>query len=541
MPSLREIPGQIASEGFVSGPIWHAKHSSVPLYNPHETPEADVVALLDAIAIASRQTLEMMSEATGDAVDILEFQLAMLEDDTFVESASNLILGGVNADIAWRRTLHEEISGYQESEDEYFRARAADLRDVHDRVSAALNGVEVQSIPNGVIYFGSDISPSMFLSHNWDGGGIALEAGSSTGHVAMLARQRGIPAIVNLGKIKECDGIDALIDTSKNALIIAPSDEAIKMFQAARSAFLQASEYAQKFADRAAETSDGTKVSILVNIADPAETEEIPIDHVDGIGLMRTEFLFGRTQALPSEELQFSAYKKVLEWAGEKPVTIRTVDAGGDKPIAGFTEDETNPFLGVRGIRLALKNQEIFTVQIRALLRAGVFGNLKVMLPMVATPKELADTRFLFEQEASALAKIGQEYKMPKLGIMVEVPSVAILPQEFSAAEFFSIGSNDLTQYVMAASRDNGSLSYLAKADNPAILHLIERVATYGRQSGQEVSLCGDAASDPMLVSKLLNAGLRTLSVAASRIGLIKAAVAKVDLQTLDLSTEQGQ
>lgn len=541
MPSLREIPGQIASEGFASGPIWRAKQTSVPLYNPQESPDADIVALVEAIALAGQQTIELMGKATGDAVDILEFQLAMLEDETFAETASNLILGGVDADIAWRRTLQEEISGYQASEDEYFRARAADLRDVHDRVLAALNGVEVQSIPNGVIYLGNDISPSLFLSHNWTGGGIALEAGSSTGHVAMLARQRGIPAIVNLGKVQESDGVDALIDASKNALIIEPSDAAIQTFQSAQSDFLEASENAQRFANRSAQTTDGTKITILVNIADPAETEEIPIDHVDGVGLMRTEFLFGRTKALPSEEIQFSAYRKVLEWAGEKPVTIRTVDAGGDKPIPGFTEEEANPFLGVRGIRLALKHPDIFSVQIRALLRAGIFGNLKVMLPMVATPKELADTRILFEQEADALNKAGQEFKIPELGIMVEVPSVAIMPQEFSAAEFFSIGSNDLTQYVMAVSRDNGSLSYLANADDPAVLHLIARVASCGRQSGQDVSLCGDAASDPLLMPKLLNTGLRTLSVAPSRIGLIKAAISNVDLQAACYQKEQGQ
>lgn len=532
MPSPLNMPGQIASEGFASGPIWRARQSSVPLYDPQATSEADIAALVEAISTAGKKTSEMMVEAEGDAVDILEFQLAMLEDDTFADAASNLVMAGLNADIAWRETLQEEIAGYQASDDEYFRARASDLRDVHDRVLAALTGVEVQTIPSGVIYLGSDISPSLFLSHDWGDGGIALEAGSTTGHVAMLARQRGIPAIVNLGNVIAADGDEALIDASKNALILAPSEDAKHAFYAAKSEFLKTSENAEKFADHTAETIDGTKITILVNIADPAETESISIEHVDGVGLMRTEFLYGRTQALPNEEIQFAAYRKVLEWAGDKPVTIRTVDAGGDKPIAGFTEDEANPFLGVRGIRLALKNPDIFAVQIRALLRASVYGNLKVMLPMVATLKELSDTKLLFEREAKALGEAGQKFKMPPLGIMVEVPSVAILPEQFSSAAFFSIGSNDLTQYVLAASRDNGNLSYLARADDPSVLHLIERVASCGQKSGQDVSLCGDAASDPDLVPKLLNAGLRTLSVAAIRIGLIKAAISKVDLQS---------
>lgn len=534
MPSPLDVPGQIASEGFACGPIWRARKSSTPHYVPKPSSDADVAELIDAISAASDQTQDMMAEAEGDAADILEFQLAMLEDDTFAKAASDLILAGLNADIAWRETLQEEIAGYQASDDEYFRARAADLRDVQDRVLAIMTGVEIQTIPSGVIYLGSDISPSLFLSHDWTDGGIALEAGSTTGHVAMLARQRGIPAIVNLGPVAAADGDEALINAHKSTLVLSPSQEAKQAFNSERSKFMEAAENAQQFADRAAQTRDGTKITILVNIADPAETESISIDHVDGVGLMRTEFLFGRTHALPSEEIQFAAYRKVLEWAGDKPVTIRTVDAGGDKPIVGFTEDETNPFLGVRGIRLALKKPEIFAVQIRALLRAGVFGNLKVMLPMVATPEELSDTKALFEHEAEALEKAGHHFKVPELGIMVEVPSVAILPERFSSADFFSIGSNDLTQYVMAASRDNGNLGYLAKADNPSVLHLIERVASCGEKSGQDISLCGDAASDPDIVPKLLNAGLRTLSVAAISIGLIKVAVSQVDLQHSD-------
>lgn len=245
---------------------------------------------------------------------------------------------------------------------------------------------------------------------------------------------------------------------------------------------------------------------------------------------MRTEFLFGHASGLPGEEIQYLAYKKVLDWSAGKPVTIRTVDAGGDKPIAGFTEAETNPFLGVRGIRLALKNPDIFRLQIRALLRAAVHGQLKVMLPMVAIPEELEQTAQLFEAEASTLAEEGVACQMPKIGIMVEIPSVAILPDRFSDASFLSIGSNDLTQYVLAASRDNGKLAYLAKADDPAVLSLISNVANFGSEHGLEVSLCGDAGSDVSVVPKLLKAGVTTLSVAASRIGLVKSAISDIDL-----------
>jgi phosphotransferase system enzyme I (PtsI) len=240
---------------------------------------------------------------------------------------------------------------------------------------------------------------------------------------------------------------------------------------------------------------------------------------------MRTEFLFGH--GLPGDEEQYPAYPRVLDCARGKPVTLRTIAAGGDKPVAGLTEDEQNPFLGMRGIRLSLAKPDIFAVQIRALLRAAVHGRLKVMLPMVAVPGELDAARALFVHEAASLAAGGIPHAMPPLGIMVEVPSVAVLPERFAAADFFSIGSNDLVQYVLAASRDNWKLAELARADDPAVLELIARVARCGRETGREVSLCGDAASNPQFVPHLLAAGLRTLSAAASAIGEVKAAIAR--------------
>ncbi|HMQ58918.1 MAG TPA: phosphoenolpyruvate--protein phosphotransferase, partial [Rhizobiaceae bacterium] len=227
---------------------------------------------------------------------------------------------------------------------------------------------------------------------------------------------------------------------------------------------------------------------------------------------------------------QYAAYRTVLEWAEGKPVTIRTVDAGGDKPVPGFTVDESNPFLGLRGIRLCLAKPDIFAVQIRALLRAAVRGNLKVMLPMVSVPEELEQARTLFRAEADKLERAGIPCAMPPLGIMVEVPSVAIRPDLFAAAAFFSIGSNDLTQYVMAASRDSAKLSALARPDHPAVLELVRRVAQWGDENGRPVSLCGDAASDPALAPLLLKSGLRSLSIAASRIGAVKAAIANAEV-----------
>jgi phosphotransferase system enzyme I (PtsI) len=235
---------------------------------------------------------------------------------------------------------------------------------------------------------------------------------------------------------------------------------------------------------------------------------------------MRTEFLF--QHGLPDEEQQFSAYAKVLAWAKGKPVTIRTVDAGGDKPVPGFTVEETNPFLGLRGIRLSLHRPEVFRLQARALVRAAAAGPLKVMFPMIGVIAEYRAARAIFTEEASALG-----LPLPPLGIMVEVPAVAIDPRAFSEVAFFSIGSNDLTQYVMAAGRDNGAVAALNDARHPAVQQLIGQVAHYGEQNGIPVSICGDAASDPAVIPSLIASGLKTLSVAPAQLALAKAAIAR--------------
>lgn len=535
MPIPLEIKGQIASEGFAAGPLWQAQNQLALNYVQKATWQAEAQALVDAIKTASKQTAELVEGAQGDAAEILEFQLAMLEDETFVEAARELIEAGLAADAAWREILGSEIDGYEASDDEYFRARAADLRDLQDRVLVALTGAAVETIPKGAIYLADDIAPSLFLSHDWSGGGLALRAGSATGHVAMLARQRGIPALVGLGDFTCPDNSSALLHGGQESLIISPCEETRSGFDLARKKFDEARHHAQSYSDRPAITRDGTIIKVLVNIADPAEVDDISHSHVDGVGLMRTEFLFGHVSGLPGEDIQYLAYKKVLDWAGEKPVTIRTVDAGGDKPIKGFTEEEANPFLGVRGIRLALKNPRIFRLQIRALLRAAVHGQLKVMLPMVAVPEELDDTLGLFEAELANLSADGIACRMPDIGIMVEIPSVAILPARFFKASFLSIGSNDLTQYVLAASRDNGKLAHLAKADDPSVLALIANVVKYGAEHSVDISLCGDAGSDVAVIEKLLRAGLTTLSVAASRIGVVKAAIADIDLHESEI------
>ena len=528
MPRPLRLKGLPASAGFASGPVWRPPAAAASAHAEAVSPGEEAQALDAAIKAAIAQTATLMERATGDAADIMEFQLAMLEDDSLRLAAKTHIDNGLAAPAAWSLALDAEIEGYLASEDEYFRARSADLADIRDRVLAALTGEGGQDLPRGAIYLAQDILPSVFLAHDWTGGGIALEQGSATGHVAMLARQRGVPAIVGLGANALAPGVMVLLDAVEGEVIADPDADARAAFDAARLRHAQGRRMAQAYADRPAVTRDGVPVKVMVNIADPDEIDAIAVEQVDGVGLMRTEFLFG--DGLPDEAQQYSAYARVLEWARGRPVTIRTVDAGGDKPVPGFTHEEANPFLGVRGIRLSLSRPEVFTVQIRALLRAAVHGNLQVMLPMVAVPAEIDQALDLFSRAAASLAGEGIAHAMPPIGIMVEVPSVAVTPERFSRAAFFSIGSNDLTQYVLAASRDNWRLSQIARADDPSVLALIARVAAHGAASGRDVSLCGDAASDPQLVPALLRAGLRSLSVAASSIGEVKAAIAACDL-----------
>ena len=525
MPKPRRLKGIAASAGYAAGPLWRPPLAATAAHTPRQSRQEEIAALRAAIDAAIAETAGLVAATDGEAAEILEFQVAMLEDDNFYTVSAARIDEGMAADQAWIATLDEEIAGYVASQDEYFRARATDLADIRDRVLAALTGSSRPQIPAGAIYFSDDIAPSAFLAHDWAGGGLALLHGSVTGHVTILARQRGIPVVVGIGDSEVGDGGFALLDAVNGEVILEPGEAEMSDHETSRHAHARRLEAANVFSPKPAVTASGERVSVLVNIADPSETQGIDASHVDGVGLMRTEFLFNN--GLPGEDEQLAAYRKVLEWAGGKPVTIRTIDAGGDKPVPGLTEDETNPFLGMRGIRLSLAKPEIFAVQVRALLRAAVHGNLKIMLPMVSVPGEIDDARTIFAGQAADLEKAGIAHAVPPVGIMVEVPSVAITPGRFSAADFFSIGSNDLVQYVLAASRDNWKLAGLARADDPAVLELIGRVARHGIEAGREVSLCGDAASNPAMTSHLLDAGLRTFSLAASAIGEVKAEIAR--------------
>lgn len=483
-------------------------------------------ALVDALA-AAQVDLTVLARAAADvdAEAILSFQIALLEDDTLAAPGFALIAGGEVANRAWSASIDPEIASYDQADDPYFRARASDLRDLRDRVLRHLAGEADQIVPAGAIVAADDMPPSMFLATDWRDGGLVLRRGSPSSHVAILARSRGVPMIVGIDVDHLENGTDAVLDGDAGLLILDP-DSNLKAAYRQRRAEQSEARQADASCSGPALTASGELVRVMINVTGLAELEHLDAARVDGIGLMRTEFLFQDREKLPTEEEQYHIYRRMVEWAAGRPVTIRTLDAGGDKPIAGLTEPgDMNPFLGVRGVRLSLRHLNVFREQLRALARAAVAGNLKVMIPMVTVPEELDRCRALLEQAVLDLRREGREAQLPPLGMMVEVPAAALTIEDFNA-DFFSIGSNDLIQYVAAASRDEPQLADLARPSR-AVFGLIGHVVNYAERCGREASLCGDLASDPAQVTALLDQGLRSFSVAPAALGAVKAAIAR--------------
>ena len=505
-----------------------------PVPPVHGTPDEEKRALTEAIARADRE-LDALIEAEDElAAGILEFQRVLLEDDDLIDPIFAEVNRGGPADAAWAAALDREIADYRAGDDPGFSARADDLVDLRDRVLRALHADPagdpagpLDGPPDG-LYVGRELTPSRFLALDWTRfRGAALEGGSRTSHVAILARSRGIPLVVGLEDLDNAvrDGEEAVLDAVEGRLIVSPGPETVARARRLATSLAKEEREAARFLARPAVTADGERVTVLVN-ADLLEgLEGVDARHCDGIGLVRTEFLF-RDRELPDEETQLDAYRRFLAWAAGRPVTIRTLDAGGDKPIDGLTVDgESNPFLGVRGVRLSLARPEVLRTQLRALARAAAEGPLKIMVPMVTAPEEIERVRGVLDAVMGELEGSGRAHARPPLGMMVEVPAAALDAGAFDVA-FFSIGSNDLVQYVTAAARDNPQVAALADPRAPVVLRLIREVAAAGRERGVEVSLCGDMASEPDLVPALLEAGVRVLSVAPAALGPVKAAVA---------------
>jgi phosphoenolpyruvate-protein phosphotransferase (PTS system enzyme I) len=518
--------GRTASIGFAHGPFVRADGGTSGGRVAAAPPDEEA-ALRAALVSAGRQIAKLAEAVGGDAAQILEFQVALLEDDDFLDPIFATIAEGAPAHTAWSSALDAQIADYNAAADEYLQARSSDLADLRDRVLRILRGGEEEApkIPGGAVVCADDLPPSQFLEIDWSrGGGLALLRGSPTSHVAMLARARGIPMIVQLGSMP-ANARTALLDGEGATLELDPSAEQIGLFERRRDLLRKNRASARAILRRPTASWAGEKIRLLINIQRVEDLEHADAQYADGIGLMRTEFLLGQQAGLPDEHTQYRAYDAVLRWAGKRPVTIRTFDAGGDKPVPGFTVDgEANPFLGLRGLRLCLARPDVFLVQLRALARAAVHENLKVMFPMVTTPAELEAARRIFVDAVGQLQSEGIPARLPDIGIMVEVPAAGLAIEQFDAP-FFSIGSNDLAQYLTACDRTNGALANLIDPLQPAMLSLIKHIVDHGKRAGREVSLCGDMAGDPRCVPGLLSCGLRELSVNPSALAVIKQTI----------------
>ena len=504
-------------------------------------------AAFDAAVTRTIERLRLLADASGGlGRDVIGFQIGLLEDEEFLGPVWAEIDAGAAADRAWLHHLAGEIADYETAPTSYLRDRAADLRDLRERVAMAFaddghpdpdpdldpgsgSAPDPDPLPEQCVVIADELTPSRFLELDRSRVvAVATHSGSIASHAAMLARAYGVPMLVQLA----CDsralapGTEAIVDADEGRLLLAPPLAARKRYALRIEERRAREREAMQQASRPARTRAGVRVQVLLNVDDPAALADIDPSHCDGIGLTRTEFLFHGATALPGEETQLDCYRRLVAWANGRPVTVRTLDAGGDKPIPGLTiEGESNPFLGLRGVRLSLARPEVFATQLRALARAAAGGALKVMLPMVTKPEELEETRRLLEGEVRALRSAGVEAAMPKLGMMVEVPAAALAIETFDT-DFYSIGTNDLTQYVLAAARDSTAVADLLDPLHPAVLELIARVAGAGARTGCEVSVCGEMAARPECLRALLDAGIRAVSVPPAALASTRAAIA---------------
>ncbi|MBY3326955.1 phosphoenolpyruvate--protein phosphotransferase [Rhizobium laguerreae] len=516
------LKAKSASPGIASGPAFLAEEPKAPFAAEWQdaAPASRAVggygALEKAIDISIGELEHLAEGADAESRDIIDFQIEVLRDPSIAEATRARIEADENVVFAWVATLDAYIGELEAADEEQMRARAVDILDIKNRVLGALAGTPIADFPPGSVFVGKDMEPSRFLAHDWSkGGGIALFAGSTAGHVALLARAKSVPMVVGTGRFSVADGDPVSVDGNAGAVILQAGSMLIPPL-------VPAQEPAGDTQTTGGElrTADGVPILLSININDPAE-----IDALDpataGVGLMRSEFSVASVADAANEERQLAIYRRVLEQAGDRPVIIRMLDIGGDKPLAGLQDLPALSTSGLRGIRLLLARPEIARVQAGALLRAAVFGRLSVMLPMVTFPDEIDRMRDIFRDEAEKLGRRAIPHRMPPIGMMVEVPAAALTLDTFGAAAFFSFGTNDLTQYLAASARDD--IDADAGKAAPAVLRLLAQAVKL--TAGKPVSICGDMAGNPHYLPGLLAAGLRHFSVAPARRPAIRSAI----------------
>lgn len=541
--SFDEIVGIPASPGIAIGPVCYYQPKLPDITAQKVT---DVVAewakLTLAVASAEAEIKELQAEASrrvGSAnAAIFEAHGVFLTDPALLDAAKARIFEGrLNAAAAWQHSVEAMAAGYGSPDGEDPRGRA-DLLDVGRRVLHQLLNVETPSLEldRPAIIFAADLSPSD--TAGLDPAkvlGICTELGGGTSHTVILARALGIPAIVGLnGALRQVPaGHLIALDGTTGQLWVNPAEAQLAELEARRTAWEQTQQQARAMARQPAVTQDGRVIEIAANIAGPYETTIALEFGAEGVGLFRTEFLFMGRAMPPTEAEQLAVYQQIAQAMGQRPLIIRTLDVGGDKPIPYLELGrESNPFLGQRGIRYCLTHPDIFKPQLRAISRASAGHNIKLMFPMIGTLAELRQARQLLGEVQAELRADGIAFdETMDVGVMIEVPSaVAIADQLATEADFFSVGSNDLTQYVMAADRGNGSVANLANALHPAILRLIQQTVTAAHTAGIWVGLCGELAGNALAAPILVGLGLDELSMSAPNIPAVKAAIRQVSL-----------
>lgn len=561
----RIIKGIGASGGIVIGRIRNLRHDLVIQKKSVLTTEQEKVRYNETKRISSEQIGELVNEAKEklgqEEAAIFEAHLMMLQDPEFDSGVDALLSEGNTAEYAISETTDSFILIFGAIDDPYLRARVTDLKDIRTRLienlmhidskgrytdsngnyegSNSSNRGSIESNTGSVgsndrfgdandriveILYAEDLTPSDTLKiDKRKVGGFITALGSVTSHSAIMARTLGIPAIVATGNLEGIltDGLTVSVDGDSGEITIKPDGETLKALKAAIEGQMAEKEALKALMVGETFSRDGVKVEVGCNIGNPSDLQYVLENDGEGIGLYRSEFVYMDQLEPPSEMVQFEAYKSVLSGMEGKPVVIRTLDIGGDKqiPYMDFPKEE-NPFLGYRAVRYCLENEELFKTQLRALLRAGCHGNLKIMVPMISSVEEVRRVKALLKTCENELASEGTAYaESYEVGIMIEIPSAAIIADRLAKeVDFFSIGTNDLIQYTLAADRMNNKVAGLYSALHPAVLRLIKRVIDEGHKAGKWVGMCGEAAGDPKMIPILLGMGLDEFSMNPSKV-----------------------
>ncbi|WP_314404375.1 phosphoenolpyruvate--protein phosphotransferase [uncultured Granulicatella sp.] len=513
-----------------------------------EDTDKEISRLEEALVVSTKE-IELIKETAlknlgEEEAQVFEAHLMVLSDPELVGQVKDAITSQkVNAEHALKEVSDMFISIFAGMEDNpYMQERAADIRDVSKRILANLLGVKIPSpatIKDEVVVVAGDLTPSDTAQLNRQYvKAFVTDIGGRTSHSAIMARSLEIPAIVGTKEITSLakDGDLIIIDGLSGDVFLNPSEEVVAEYRAKAEAFAAQQAEWEKLKDADTFTKDGHQVELAANIGTPKDLEGVIHNGAEGVGLYRTEFLYMDSHDMPTEEDQFEAYKAVLEGMNGKPVVVRTMDIGGDKELPYLPlPHEMNPFLGYRAIRISLNEPEMFRTQLRALLRASVYGKLRIMFPMIATLNDFRGAKALLLEEKAKLVAEGVAVSDDiQVGIMIEIPAAAVLAHQFAKeVDFFSIGTNDLIQYTMAADRMNERVSYLYQPYNPSILTLIKHVIDSAHKEGKWAGMCGEMAGDQTAVPLLVGLGLDEFSMSASSVLKTRSLISKLTLEDM--------